>query len=66
MDFAVLHDRTEETPEAKARWFQQLSFEERGELLCSFTEMILELNPQVAELKDAKPVAGRVHVLRAA
>ncbi len=66
MELCISHDRLEETPEAKARWFQSLSFEEREELLCSFTDMILEINPKVAELKDAQPIKGRIRVLRAA
>lgn len=59
----VSHDRREETPEAKARWFQSLSLDERMELLCSLTDMILANNPKVGEQKDAQPVAGRIRVL---
>ncbi len=33
---SISHDRNEETPEAKARWFQSLSLSERMELLCAF------------------------------
>jgi hypothetical protein len=65
MDLSISHDRMEETPEAKSRWFRSLSVKEREELLCNFTDMILEINPTVAELKDAQPVAGRIRVLRA-
>ena len=60
---AVSHDFAEETQEAKARWFQSLSLKERMEMLCSFTDMILSVNPQIVEQKDAEPVAGRVLVL---
>ena len=63
--FSISHDRSEESPEAKARWFQSLSIEERMELLCAFTDMILALNPDIVEQKDAQPVAGRVLVLTA-
>jgi hypothetical protein len=66
MDLYVSHDRQEETTEAKARWFQQLSLIEREELLCYFTDMILSINPKVAELKDAQPITGRIRVLREA
>jgi hypothetical protein len=66
MDLFVSHDRLEETPEAKARWFQKLSLQEREELLCNFTDMILSVNPKVAELKDAQPITGRIRVLREA
>lgn len=59
----ISHDREEETLEAKVRWFQSLSLQERMELLCSFTDMILEINPEIVRQKDAKPIAGRVCVL---
>ena len=62
---SVSHDRSEESLEAKARWFQSLSIKERMELLCEFTDMILALNPDIVEQKDAQPVAGRVLVLTA-
>jgi len=61
--YSISHDWLEETPEAKARWFQSLSIEERFDLFCQFTDLILENNPAVADRKDAKPVAGRVRVL---
>lgn len=59
----ISHDRIEETIEAKARWFQSLTVNERMELLCQFTNMILATNPQIVERKDAQPVEGRVLVL---
>ncbi|MEA3338993.1 MAG: hypothetical protein U9R15_03410 [Chloroflexota bacterium] len=64
-DFAISHDRSEESLEAKARWFQSLSIKERMGLLCAFTDLILALNPDIVEQKDAQPVAGRVLVLSA-
>ena len=63
MVMTVSHNLAEETPEAKARWFQSLSLSERMDLLCFFTDLVLENNPLVAERKDAKPVAGRIRVL---
>lgn len=63
MHKAVVHDRREETPEAKAAWFQSLTLEERMELLCEFTDLILENNPHIAEGKHAQPVEGHVLVL---
>jgi hypothetical protein len=63
MQAAISHDFAEETPEAKARWFQSLTLKERMEMLCAFTDMILSANPQMMDKKDAKPVAGRVLVL---
>jgi hypothetical protein len=44
---AVSHDLKEETPEAKARWFQSLSLTERMEMLCQFTDLVLENNPMI-------------------
>lgn len=64
MELTVSHDRAQETPEAKARWFRSLPLAERMDYLCAMTDLILENNPQVAEAKNhAEPVAGRVHVL---
>jgi hypothetical protein len=63
MVMTVSHDRAEETPEAKARWFQALPLAERMELLCLFTDLVFENNPLIVERKDAKPIAGRVRVL---
>ena len=59
----ISHDRREETPEAKARWFQSLPLSERMELLCFFTDLILDNNPQIVEQKRAQPIAGRIRVL---
>lgn len=63
MHKAVVHDRREETPAAKAAWFQSLTLEERMELLCEFTDLILENNPHIAEGKHAQPVEGRICIL---
>ncbi len=60
---SISHDCQEESIEAKARWFQSLSLSERMDLLCSFTDMVLSVNPRIMEQKDAQPVAGRVRVL---
>jgi hypothetical protein len=49
--------------EAKARWFQSLSLEERQELFCNITDIILENNPKIVQEKDAQPIKGRVLVL---
>ena len=66
MEEAVSHSFAEETPLAKARWFQSLSLSERMELLCAFTDMILENNPQILENRDAKSLTGRIQVLEKA
>ena len=66
MDGSISHDRHEETPEAKARWFQSLPLSARMDLLCEFTDLALSANPDIAEKKDAEPIEGRVRVLRGA
>ena len=63
MNKSISHDRKDETPEGKARWFQSLAPSERMELLCQFTDMILFVNPEIVETKDAQPIAGRILVL---
>jgi hypothetical protein len=60
----VSHDLSAESPEAKARWFQSLSLAERMELFCNFTDLILSINPDIVERKNAEPTSGRVQVLR--
>ncbi|MCP4150855.1 MAG: hypothetical protein GY757_24120 [bacterium] len=52
----ISHDFEEETMEAKARWFQALSLSERMDMLCEFTDMILETNPGIAEMHDVEQV----------
>ena len=52
-----------ESPEAKARWFQSLSVEERMAYLDAFTEMALSVNPDLPDKKHAVPIPGRVRVL---
>jgi hypothetical protein len=63
MNLTISHDRQEEMPEAKARWFQSLSIQERQDLLCSYTDLILEINPGAVEKKNAQPVAVCIRVL---
>jgi len=64
MIFGVSHDRADESPEAKARWFQSLPLSERMEIFCEFTELALALNPSLAEKKDAPAPSEGVRVLR--
>jgi hypothetical protein len=64
MNPGISHSREEETPEAKARWFQSLTVEERIAILCAWTDMVLENNPDIANQKEAIPIPGRVRVLK--
>ena len=60
----VSHDWEEETPEAKARWFQSLPLSERMDLLCAFTDLALTLNPRLPEAKNAQQTNRRVAFLK--
>ncbi len=66
MKASVSHDRKEENIEAKARWFQSLTLTERMDFLCMFTDLALEVNPKLPDLKDAQQVKGRIQILSAA
>ena len=59
----VSHDRKDETPEAKALWFQSLSVRERLELFEEISELALELNPGLANGSDAETPSQRLRVL---
>ena len=63
MQESISYSREEETPEAKAAWFQSLSLEERMELLCSYTDLILDVNPAIQEKKHAEPIKGSIQIL---
>ncbi len=63
MKRAVTHDLREEEIEAKVHWFKSLTLAERMDMLCSFTELALDCNPELAEKKDAQPVKGRIQVI---
>jgi len=51
---SISHSRRKESPEAKARWFQSLSLQERMDLLCFYTDLILTNNPGIIKKKDAQ------------
>jgi len=59
----ISHDFNEESMEAKVRWFRALPLSERMEILCSYTDLALEINPDLAGKKDAQPIKGRVRIL---
>ena len=59
----ISHDINDESIEAKVRWFRALPLLERMDMLCYFTDLALELNPDLAGKKDAQPVKGRVRIL---
>ena len=59
----VLHSFQAETIESKAQWFQSLPLTDRMELLCAYTDLIIQTNPKILEHKNAKPLKGRIQVL---
>ena len=63
MQKKISHSWQDESLEAKARWFQSLSLDERMDLLCFYTDIILENNPNIVNKKNAQPITGRVLVL---
>ena len=63
MKGTVSYDRREETPEAKAKWFQSLSLAERMGVLCYFTDLALSINPKLPDFKDAQQTNRRIQIL---
>jgi len=59
----ISHRFEDESIESKARWFQSLSLAERMEVFCSYTNLILSVNPKILETKRARPIEGRVRVI---
>ena len=64
MAFGVHHGWEHETIEAKARWFQSLSAEDRLDLLWEFMEMIRSASPSLLEKRNAEQSAKGVRILR--
>lgn len=62
----ISHDINDESIEAKVRWFRALQLSERMEILCNYTDLALELNPDLAGKKDAQSTKERVRILSAA
>ena len=59
----ISHDIKEETIEAKVRWFRGLSLSERMEMLCTFTDLALESNPDLPWKEDAQPTKRCFQIL---
>ena len=66
MNSQISHDRNDESIEAKVKWFRALNLSERMEMLCTFTDFALEINPQLPDKKYAQQTKGRIQVLSAA
>jgi len=65
MTLAIHHGRSQESIEAKTRWFRSLSLDERMDIFCEFTDLALSINPGLKDRKHAQPVAGRIQILSA-
>ena len=63
MGTVISHDRAEESIENKVRWFRSLSLEERMEMLCSFTDLAITINPKLQEAGRAQQASGRIQVI---
>ncbi|MEK7449108.1 MAG: hypothetical protein AAB019_06460 [Planctomycetota bacterium] len=63
MNKTISHHREKETIESKVRWFRSLPLSERMEMLCSFTDLALTVNPKLQDLKNAQPVTGRFQII---
>ena len=61
---AISHKWKEETTDEKTRWFKTLPLSERMDMLCYFTDMVLNVNPEIVELKKyAQPTLRRVRIV---
>lgn len=65
MEFKISHNRSDETIEAKVKWFRTLNLSERMDMLCSYTDLALELNPQLPDKKHAQQAKKRIQILSA-
>jgi len=63
MNKHISHDSNDESPQAKASWFQSLTVAQRMDYLCEITDLALENNPKIAELKMDKWSSMRVQIL---
>lgn len=62
-NMAISHERHEETPEAKVRWFRTLRMADRMQVLCDVTDLALSVNPSLQEKKHVKSAPGRIQVI---
>ena len=65
MSESISHSFADETIEAKAKWFQSLSLEERMDVFVAFTNLIVENNPGLLNQKNIRPALKDVRTLAA-
>ena len=63
MNHKISHSWADETPEAKALWFRSLTLEERMEIFVAFTDLALELNPNLPDQKDAEQARRGIRII---
>ena len=63
LEGSLSHDIRDESMEAKARWFQSLTLEERMAVFVAFTNLILEKDPDVVKKKHLPLPSDRVRVI---
>ena len=63
MTGSISHDIRDESLEAKARWFQSLSLEDRMDVFVALTNLILENNPDIVKTKYVRPASERIRVI---
>ncbi len=63
MSDSVSHNIHDESLEAKVRWFQSLSLQDRMDVFVAFTNLILENNPDIVKRKYVRPASERVRVV---
>ena len=59
----ISHDFKDEEMEAKVKWFQSLTLEERMGVFVSFTRLILQNNPDIVKRKYVRPASERISVI---
>ena len=62
-DRSVSHSFEDETFEAKVRWFQSLTLEERMEIFFEWSDLALAIRPELANSKPPRAIPGRVQVV---
>ncbi|RIK61844.1 MAG: hypothetical protein DCC65_18390 [Planctomycetota bacterium] len=63
MHLSISHDRNDESPEPTAAWFRSLTIEERMDLFCKWTNLILDANPGIPDADDARSPSMRILVV---
>jgi hypothetical protein len=63
MNRTVSHSRSDESIDAKAKWFKSLSMKQRMDVFVAFTNLILKNNPEIAKKKHDRPASDRIRVL---